>query len=123
MFEISIRDEFSAAHQLRYPGGVTEKLHGHNWKVEVVVRSGGLDGAGLVMDFGDLREATRKVLWELDVSLLNELEPFLEQSPSTENLARYIFDRLSSMVEGKGRRLSRVTVWEADNRSATYSED
>ena len=37
MYEVIVRDHFSAAHQLRNYGGMCENLHGHNWKIEVIV--------------------------------------------------------------------------------------
>src|SRR5205823_3505423 len=53
-FAITVRREFSAAHQLRLYDGSMEPLHGHNWRVKVVVQSEGLDGIGVVMDFHEV---------------------------------------------------------------------
>ena len=51
MFEVSVSMNFSAAHNLRGYQGKCEALHGHNWKVEVVLRAARLDKIGMVEDF------------------------------------------------------------------------
>jgi 6-pyruvoyltetrahydropterin/6-carboxytetrahydropterin synthase len=49
MYELKVVTQFSAAHQLRNLGGKCEELHGHNWKIEVIVRGEKLDSAGLLI--------------------------------------------------------------------------
>ena len=51
MFELDIRREFSAAHQLKGYNGDCSNLHGHNWTVEVFIRSEHLDEVGIALDF------------------------------------------------------------------------
>jgi len=48
MFELRVGTDFSAAHSIRGHKGRCAKLHGHNWKVEVFLRSGKLDKLGMV---------------------------------------------------------------------------
>ena len=55
MFEISIQSYFSSAHNLRDYKGQCEAVHGHNWKVEVFVKSNELNDIGLAIDFKDLK--------------------------------------------------------------------
>ncbi len=123
MYEIKIQDQFSAAHHLRNYHGTCEALHGHNWKVEVAVLSRSLDEGGMVLDFRILKDSTRTVLQALDHRYLNELSDFLELNPSSENIARYIFDRVKSTLEGQNVILKRVTVWESETACASYFED
>jgi len=120
MFELTVRDEFSAAHQLRGYRGSCENLHGHNWRVEVAVRGEELDETGLLIDFRELKAALREVLSELDHRHLNELPAFREKNPSSENLARYIFERLSEKLSGKPVRVFRVTVCETERSCASF---
>lgn len=121
MYRVAVRDRFSAAHRLREHGGKCEALHGHNWEVEVEVEAPRLDGRGLVVDFALLKERLRGVLEELDHTFLNELPPFRELNPTSEHLARYIFERLRAELPIGG--LRRVTVWESPGSCATYLED
>lgn len=123
MYEIRIEDRFSAAHLLRNYHGKCEALHGHNWKVEVVVLSNSLDEGGMVLDFKILKESTRTVLETLDHKYLNEVPDFLEMNPSSENIARYVFDRVKPVLKEHRVFLKRVTVWESETACASYFED
>ncbi len=122
MYEVTVICDFSAAHSLRDYKGKCENLHGHNWKVEVSVESEGLNHLGMVIDFKILKEETKGLLEGLDHRYLNEIEPFDRVNPSSENIARFIFDRLSEKVNGKGRRVKEVKVWESEDAYATYRE-
>jgi 6-pyruvoyltetrahydropterin/6-carboxytetrahydropterin synthase len=120
MYELRIITHFSAAHQLRNYEGACERLHGHNWKVEVFVTGRELRDDGLLMDFKEIKRATQKVLERFDHRLLNEVEPFGSVNPSSENIARHIFDALSSELNQGEVRVSRVTAWESETACATY---
>jgi 6-pyruvoyltetrahydropterin/6-carboxytetrahydropterin synthase len=122
MYELKIITDFSAAHRLENFYGKCESLHGHNWKVEVFLLGDRLDDAGLVKDFGVVKAKAREVLAELDHKYLNDLPVFRQQNPSSENLARYLYERLGMVLDGEGVRVSRVSVWESDTSCATYFE-
>ncbi len=123
MFELKIITQFAAAHRLENFYGKCEALHGHNWKVEVFLSGEQLDEAGLLVDFGVIKARTNALLEEIDHKYLNELEAFREQNPSSENLARYLFERLSADPIREGVRVSRVSVWESDTSCASYYRD
>lgn len=115
MFEVKITRDFAAAHRVEdYPGNC-ERLHGHNWKVEVIARSAELDGLGMVMDFRKLKEITDRVLDRLDHEYLNEVEPFTRLNPTAENIAKYIYFEVS-----KGAVIHRVNVFETETSVASY---
>src|ERR1700755_2201027 len=98
-FEVMIERNFSSAHQLRGYKGKCENLHGHNYKIEIYARGRELDNIGLLVDFGELKEAADEVVAYLDHRNINELPPFDEElNPSAENLARYILERVASRV-------------------------
>ncbi len=120
MYELKVITQFAAAHRLENFHGKCEALHGHNWKVEVFLLGGTLDDAGLLMDFGVVKARTREVLEEIDHKYLNELEAFRERNPSSENLARYLYDRLGAVLNKAGVRVQRVNVWESDTSCAAY---
>ena len=120
MFELKIISHFAAAHQLRDFGGKCENLHGHNWKIEVYVTGNRLEKNGLLIDFKVIKEATKKTLYEFDHKCLNELEHFKEINPSSENIARYIYESLVQKLNNENIRVSRVTAWESDSACATY---
>ncbi len=122
MYELKILSEFAAAHQLREFSGSCERLHGHNWKVEVHVTGEDTGDNGLVLDFREIKEATKKTLEEMDHRFLNDLPAFQEKNPSSENIARLIFDTLSARINRPGVRVSKVTAWESDSAAASYLE-
>ena len=120
MYEITVHSHFSGAHRLRYLHGKCEELHGHNWKVEVSVVSNRLGKEGVVIDFGILKQKVEKVLKPLDHTYLNDLPYFSGTEPSSENIAKYIFDRLKRDLKGHPGILEKVTAWESETSSATY---
>jgi 6-pyruvoyltetrahydropterin/6-carboxytetrahydropterin synthase len=122
MYKIKIVTNFSAAHSLRGYKGKCESLHGHNWKVEVLVSSEKLNSLGIAIDFQELKKITSKVLEELDHKHLNDLEYFRKVNPSSEQIARYIFLRLKKLIANQKYRLGEVLVWETETSCAGYSE-
>ena len=122
MYELMIELQFSAAHQLREYKGKCENLHGHNWRVQVTVSSDKLNDIGIVVDFHELKEMTNEVISTLDHSFLNEVFPFTEKNPSSENIAKWIFESVKKKIGERECNLSSVTVWENETASATYFE-
>ena len=122
MYEVSIKKTFSAAHRISEIGGKCEALHGHNFLVEVSVAAESLDEEGLLIDFRILKQWTEEVLDQLDHKFLNELEYFKKRNPSSEQIARYLYDRIDERARKEKAHLSRVTVWESENSCATYSQ-
>lgn len=120
MYEITVYSHFSAAHRLRHLRSRCENLHGHNWRIEVSVVSSRLNQEGIVLDFGILKEKVEKVLKTLDHTYLNDLPSFSKREPSSENIAKYLFDKLTAELGRYPVRLKRVTAWESDTASATY---
>jgi 6-pyruvoyltetrahydropterin/6-carboxytetrahydropterin synthase len=120
MYEVKIVTQFAAAHHLANFYGKCEALHGHNWKVEVFLTGTTLDEAGLLIDFGVVKARAKEVLAEIDHKYLNELEAFRDQNPSSENLARYLYERLGAIFNGDRVKIHRVNVWESDTSCAAY---
>ena len=119
MFEIRVSSEFSSAHSLRGYRGKCEELHGHNWKIEVSVSAKELNKSGMVMDFKELRSRLNNVIAKLDHKHLNELSYFKKVNPTSENIAKYIFNELA--VGKLAYTIDKVTVWESENSCASYS--
>lgn len=111
MYEVKKRLEISAAHYLKldYESKCTN-LHGHNWIVDVYLKSETLDSNGMVMDFTHIK---RKILDKFDHKVINEVVDF---NPTAENLAKYICDEL-------GEKCYRVDVCESENNTASYVRD
>jgi 6-pyruvoyltetrahydropterin/6-carboxytetrahydropterin synthase len=122
MFELKIITHFAAAHQLKMVATKCENLHGHNWKIEICVIGDKLNDAGVLMDFGELKQYASEIIDKLDHVFLNELDMFDDNTPpSSENIARYIAQSLQARISESGIRVSRVTAWESENACATYT--
>ena len=120
MYELKISTQFAAAHQLREIRGGCENLHGHNWKIEVSVVGSELGKDGLLIDFRLIKSETRKIIDGLDHKFLNELVTFENTEPSSENIARHIFESISRKLNIPGIKVSKVTAWESDSACASY---
>ena len=118
MYELKIVTQFGAAHRIRDIGGKCEDLHGHNWKIEVYVMGEELGKDGLVIDFKVVKEAAKEIIDRLDHKFLNELEEFEDINPSSENIARLIYEDLAHKLDKI--KVSRVAAWESDSACATY---
>ena len=120
IYTLTVRASFSAAHRLREYDGNCERLHGHNWQVEVSVASERLDDRGIALDFRAIKAAVNDLLSGLDHRYLNEVQPFDRLNPSSENLARYLFEEMERKVPAPAR-VARVTVWESEDARADYT--
>lgn len=122
MFELTISGQFSGAHRLRNYKGKCEKLHGHNWRVDITV-SGKLDRkTGMVIDFGILKTELEKVLSKFDHNYLNDLDYFKKANPSSENAAYYIFKEMKIALKRYNVNVKKITVWENERQCASYLE-
>ena len=119
LYELRIISDFAAAHNLRNFRGKCEALHGHNWKVEVVLRGTELNESGVLIDFAEVKQVTKELLSEVDHLYLNDLPFFREHNPSSENIARYLFDRLAAKLNSDGRWMYQVSAWESADACAT----
>jgi len=122
MFEVTVEDEFSAAHFLKLYDGSWEHRHGHTWKVAVVMQAEKLDSMGVVVDFEQLKPNLKKTLSEFHETSFNEHPDFKngKLNPSTENIARLICTRLEKKIESQNAKIVKVTVWETPDASASY---
>lgn len=121
MFELKVVIHFAAAHQLKMVAKKCENLHGNNWKIEVCVAGENLNDAGVLVDFGELKQNVSEIMTRLDHNFLNELDYFNDQNqPSSENIALYIANSLQAMLKDPKIRVTSVTAWESENACAKY---
>jgi 6-pyruvoyltetrahydropterin/6-carboxytetrahydropterin synthase len=122
MFEVSVEQVFAAGHALRNYKGKCENVHGHNFKVQVVIEGDRLDQTGLLVDFIDVKDLMQAVISRLDHQFLNEVPPFDVRNPSAENIAEYFHQEMSIGLTTTPVpvRIREVKVWETDIQSATF---
>ena len=122
MFEVAIEHSFAAGHALRHYKGKCENVHGHNYKVQVVIRGENVDRkTGMLADFVELKRLLRAISEPLDHVFLNDIEPFITLEPSAENIALYICEKMQAGINSENPvEVAEVKVWETDIQSATY---
>ncbi len=124
MFELTISVNFEAAHYIKDYPGKCNRLHGHNWKVEVNVYGTKLDKLGMLADFRDLKITVNEIMIKLDHYCLNEIEPFCAINPTAENIAKYIYDQLLETEKFDDNvKLRSIKIWESATSAATYSQE
>lgn len=119
MFTVGVEVSFSAAHYHRGADPDCARVHGHNYRVEVVAESGRLR-RGMVVDFRRLRAAASGIVKSWDHRLLNDLEEFRHREPTTEEIARLLYRQLEKRLKGEAARLRGVKVWETGKNWAYY---
>lgn len=120
MYELTVKDEFAASHSLRGYEGKCKNLHGHTWHVDVIVRGKKVNKVGMLIDFKEIKNDLKKVMETLDHAHLNDLAHFKKVNPTSENIAKYIFDHLAQKL--RGIKVRKVTVWESEKSGASYEK-
>jgi len=123
MYQISIEQHFDAAHFLRGYQGKCEALHGHRFRVVAKLESSRLNDIGIAYDFTVLKQHLGNILSRFDHICLNEVAPFDEINPSSENIAATIYDELKLKLAGAPVSISCVEVWESPQSGVAYSPD
>lgn len=108
--------KFDAAHNLVKYHGKCEKLHGHTYKL-VVILSGYPDKEGMVIDFSEIKRIVKdKVLKQLDHSYINDTIV----QPTAENISIWVWSKLEDDFKKKNCNLYEIQVWETENNGAVY---
>lgn len=119
-FELKIRTDFAAAHQLRGYAGDCARLHGHNWRVELYVECSELDDLGMGIDYKIMKRELKAALAGWDHYNLNDVPPFDAINPTSENVARVLYEEMSRRLDDDRLRVSRIVIGETCTASVTY---
>ena len=135
MYSITKEFRFEAAHRLMLHKGACANIHGHSYRVEVVIEAPEVNENGMVRDFGDLALFKERIAAIYDHKILLNLEDPLARvlwswnseckmttfptAPTAENLAREMYEWLTIRFRG----VRSVTVWETEKCSATYTSE
>lgn len=118
MFEISKEFHFSASHQLKglHRHHPCARLHGHNYVIEVTLKSAKLNKVGFVRDYGELRDIKDFIDETLDHRHLNDVIKGI--NPTAENIAKVLYDKFKPWYP----ELTKVTVRETPKTKASYEQ-
>lgn len=123
MFRLRVQNSFSAAHSLTNYKGDCALLHGHNWKVEIVIAKADVDDIGISIDFKKAKQILKAEVDKLDHCYLNDIAYFEHINTTAENISKYIFDNLAPEFEALRAKLEKVIIWETENNRLEYSVD
>lgn len=139
MFKLKTAASFDSAHFLKGYEGKCSNIHGHRWTVEVTVKGDLQDQGtkrGMVIDFGDLKNAVNQLADSFDHTLIYEENSLSDAAvkllreegfsltkvpfrPTAENFAAHFYKTLRA----SGLEVSAVKVYETPNNCAVYEED
>ena len=125
MYSIAVEIVFNAGHFLFLSDGKCEQPHRHDWRARATVEAEELGEFEMVMDFQHLRQLLQQIVSPLEQARnINELPCFsdVDRNPSTERIARYIYDKLAESLP-EPTRPTEVLVWETPDCRAGYRPD
>ena len=103
--KFTLRKEFTfeAAHKLPHHDGKCQRLHGHSWKMRVVVAGDMLTmngpKTGMLMDYAEISKIVKPLVEShLDHHYLNETLAI--DSPTSEYLACWLYNYFEPMIPG-----------------------
>lgn len=117
-YELTLRTEFCAAHAIVMKGE-REAVHGHNWRVTVIVGGDELDSDGLLCDFHAIEGELARIVAPFQNADLNQTPPFDEVNPTAERVAQHIGETLAASLP-TGVALVRASVTEAPGCEAAF---
>ena len=120
---LKVVSDFASAHTLRDYPGACSRMHGHNWKLEVEVRTERLDDSGMGMDFKAIRCIAQEVTALLDHQYLNDVPPFDQINPTAENIAAWLHQEIGRRLNREHIRVQAVTLWETERACVRYEEE
>ncbi len=122
MYYLSIDTVLSAAHFLEGYEGDCAKIHGHNWKIRITVKTNKLDKVGMGLDFKAIKDCSWQVLGKYDHHCLNEIAPFNKINPTAENLAKFLYDEITRLLP-ESIAMHKISLWETENYLVEYMNE
>lgn len=113
MYEIGVVAQFEAAHRLVGDFGPAARMHGHTYRLEVIVRGERLDESNALYDIGRLRGDVDALVGRLNYRDLNEVEGLEEVNTTAEAMARFCWEQIAPALRGGGLASLAVRVWES----------
>ncbi|MBQ5153213.1 6-carboxytetrahydropterin synthase QueD [Macrococcoides caseolyticum] len=119
-FELNKDINFSAAHFIpNEKAGVCSRVHGHTYFANVTIGGNELDEMGFLVNFRDIKSIINDTF---DHRLMNDLEAFQNTPPSTESVAKLIFEKIEAHLDtlSHGPRVLQVYLRETPTSYVLY---
>jgi len=122
VFEVYVAAKFEAAHRLVGDFGPATRMHGHTYRMEVIVRGQHLGDDGTLYDIGDLGLAVNDLAGSLDYRDLNEVSGLASVNTTAEAVADYCWERLAPSLRDRGLDSLVVRIWESRDAYAARED-
>lgn len=122
MYEIYVSAQFEAAHRLTGNFGPATRIHGHTYRLEVVLRGERLKEDGTLYDLGELGPAVEELAASLHYRNLDEVPGLAGRNTTAENVAGFCWERLSEPLRGQGLSSLTVRIWESPQAYAARED-
>jgi 6-pyruvoyltetrahydropterin/6-carboxytetrahydropterin synthase len=122
MYEIYVAARFEAAHRLVGDFGAAVRMHGHTYRIEVILRGQHLGDDGTLYDIGELNQAVDGLVSSLHYRDLNEVPDLAGVNTTAEAVADYCWEKLSPPLRNKGLDSLTVRIWESPDAYAARED-
>jgi 6-pyruvoyltetrahydropterin/6-carboxytetrahydropterin synthase len=122
MYEIGVVGQFEAAHRLHGDFGPATRLHGHTYRLEVIVRGERLHADGTLYDLGKLKASVDQIASELHYRDLDDVPGLAGTNTTAEAVASYCWQRIAPPLHGQGLTALTVRLWESPQAYAARTD-
>lgn len=121
MYFVKIRESMMIAHSLKHPFfGPAQNVHGATFVVDVTFKSETVDEHNVVIDIGLAHQIVKDIIKPLDYQNLDDLTIFEGKLTTTEFVAKYIFDEVTSKTASFFKGKIAVSIKENPNAWAGF---
>jgi 6-pyruvoyltetrahydropterin/6-carboxytetrahydropterin synthase len=122
MYEIYVAARFEAAHRLVGDFGPASRMHGHTYRIEVILRGQQLKDDGTLYDIGALSQAVDGLAASLHYRDLNEVPDLADVNTTAEAVANYCWEKLAPPLRNEGLDSLAVRIWESPDAYAARED-
>ena len=122
MYEIGVTAQFEAAHRLVGNFGPATRLHGHTYRLDVVVRGERLQSDGTLYDIARLQEEVGRLVAELHYQNLADVASLAGVNTTAEAVADDCWEILAASLKGAGLASLLVRIWESPGAYAARDD-
>jgi 6-pyruvoyltetrahydropterin/6-carboxytetrahydropterin synthase len=122
MYEVYVAARFEAAHRLVGDFGPATRMHGHTYRMEVIVRGQRLAEDGTLYDIGELNRAVGDLAATLDYRDLNEVPGLAHVNTTAEAVTDHCWETLAPSLRGRGLDSLVVRIWESRDAYAARED-
>ncbi len=122
MYEIGVSAQFEAAHQLVGDFGPATRLHGHTYRLDVVIRGERLQPDGTLYDIGRLSSSVSELVGQLHYQNLDTVPGLAGANTTAERVADFCWEQLAPALRGRDLTMLIVRVWESPQAYAARED-